>query len=64
MSGSLGFSVDKDDLRPYQLSTPYRLRIVGKDFLLVRIFTYQPTVDKTIRDINQLLTARGSVDDS
>ncbi len=52
----LGILVDKDDLINYQL-----LIIYG---LLLRIFTYQPTVDKTIRDINQLLITRGSVDDS
>ncbi len=42
---------DKDDLINYQL-----LIIYG---LLLKIFTYQPTVDKTIRDINQLLIEEG-----
>ena len=36
----LGILVDKDDLIKYQLVINYEL--------LVRIFTYQPTVDKTI----------------
>ena len=44
---TLGILVDKDDLIKYQL-----LIIYG---LLLMIFTYQPTVDKTIRAINQLL---------
>jgi hypothetical protein len=30
----------------------------------VRNFTYQPTVDKTIGDMNKLLIEDGSVDDS
>jgi hypothetical protein len=47
----IGILVDKDDHINYQL-----LIIYG---LLLRIFTYQPTVDKTIRDINQLLIEEG-----
>jgi hypothetical protein len=47
----LGLLVDKDDLINYQLLTNYQL--------LIRTFTYQPTVDKTIRGINQLLTLEG-----
>ena len=47
----MGLLLDKDDLINYQL-----LIIYG---LLLRIFTYQPTVDKTIRDINQLLIEEG-----
>jgi hypothetical protein len=50
-TGLLGLLVDKDDLINYQL-----LIIYG---LLLRIFTYQLTVDKTIRDINQLLIEEG-----
>jgi len=37
---TLGILVDKDDLINYQLLIVYGL--------LLRIFTYQPTVDKTI----------------
>jgi hypothetical protein len=40
LSGDLGILVDKDDLINYQL-----LIIYG---LLLRIFSYQPTVDETI----------------
>ncbi len=36
----VGFPVDKDDLINYQLLIIYQL--------LIRTFTYQPTVDKTI----------------
>jgi hypothetical protein len=43
MSRRLGFLVDKDDLINYQLL------IIGIYGVLLRIFTYQPTVDKTIR---------------
>jgi hypothetical protein len=43
--------VDKDDLINYQLLIIYQL--------LIRTFTYQPTVDKTIVAINQLLTLEG-----
>ncbi len=37
---NLGILVDKDDLINYQLLIIYQL--------LIRTFTYQPTVDKTI----------------
>ena len=48
---SIGMLVDKDDLINYQLLIIYQL--------LIRTFTYQPTVDKTIVAINQLLTLEG-----
>ncbi len=48
---ALGLLVDKDDLINYQLLIIYQL--------LIRTFTYQPTVDKTIVVINQLLTLEG-----
>jgi hypothetical protein len=50
--------VDKDDLINYQLLIIYQL--------LIRTFTYQPTVDKTIvsRDYQPTVDAGGSVDDS
>jgi hypothetical protein len=47
----VGMLVDKDDLINYQLLIIYQL--------LIRTFTYQPTVDKTIVAINQLLTLEG-----
>ncbi len=47
----LGMLVDKDDLINYQLLIIYQL--------LIRTFTYQPTVDKTIVAVNQLLTLEG-----
>ena len=47
----LGLPVDKDDLINYQLLIIYQL--------LIRTFTYQPTVDKTIVAINQLLILEG-----
>jgi hypothetical protein len=47
----VGLLVDKDDLINYQLLIIYGLSL--------RIFTYQPTVDKTIRDIDQLLIEGG-----
>ena len=37
---TIGIPVDKDDLINYQLRINYQL--------LIRTFTYQPTVDKTI----------------
>jgi hypothetical protein len=43
--------VDKDDLINYQLLIIYQL--------LIRTFTYQPTVDTTIVTINLLLTLEG-----
>jgi hypothetical protein len=49
--GLVGLLVDKDDLINYQLLIIYQL--------LIRTFTYQPTVDKTIVAINQLLTLEG-----
>jgi hypothetical protein len=48
---TVGMLVDKDDLINYQLLIIYQL--------LIRTFTYQPTVDKTIVAINQLLTLEG-----
>ncbi len=55
LSVVLGFLVDKDELINYQL-----LIIYG---LLLRIFTYQPTVDKTIL-YQPTVDTGGSVDDS
>ncbi len=51
MLNIVGLLVDKDDLINYQLLIIYQL--------LIRTFTYQPTVDKTIVVINQLLTLEG-----
>jgi hypothetical protein len=48
---TVGMLVDKDDLINYQLLIIYQL--------LIRTFTYQPTVDKIIVAINQLLTLEG-----
>jgi hypothetical protein len=53
---SVEILVDKDDLIKYQLLISCGLSRVGKDF---SIFPHQPTVDKTIRDINQLLIEEG-----
>ena len=44
---NIGILVDKDDLINYQL------------IINLRTFTYQPTVDKTILAINQLLILEG-----
>ena len=48
----IGILVDKDDPIKYQFLVSYGL--------LVRIFSRQPTVDKTIRAIHQLLIEEGT----